>query len=177
MIKDVLSSPTGATTRSLFFNICTNVRRETHEMYPNIKYSGITSDPQLTFHDHMTVIAKASYQRLRFIMKHSRQCSNPLSSRLLLNALVRSHLAYNALTWNPHVNKYIHTYILMIENENKVFLRSHSGKKYGYCPHMYRTERLLDMLGYKSLGPRGNLSLLRFVFQLMRGSISCPALL
>jgi hypothetical protein len=65
----------------------------------------------------------------------------------------------------------------MIEKVNKAFLRSLFRKEYGYYPHLYRTKRLLDMLGYKSPELRRNLSLLRFVLQLMRGSISWPPLL
>jgi hypothetical protein len=106
-------------------------------------------------------------------MRHSRHFSNPLSSRLLYNALVRSKLQYNALMWNPHEDKYI----LMIEKVNKAFLRLLIKKEYGCYPHLYSTERLLVLLGYKFLELRRNISLLRFVFQLMRGSISCPALL
>jgi hypothetical protein len=105
----------------------------------------------------MMDIVKASYRRFGFIIRHSRHFFNTLSSRLLYNTLVRSKLEYNALVWNPHEAKYI----LMIEKVNKAF-SDHSSKEYGYYPHLYHTERLLDMLGYKSLELRRNLSLLRF---------------
>jgi hypothetical protein len=43
---------------------------------------------------------------------------NPMSSRLLYNALVRSNLEYNALLWNPTEK----CYILIVEKVQKAFL-------------------------------------------------------
>jgi hypothetical protein len=106
-------------------------------------------------------------------MRYSRQFSNPLSLRVLYNESVQNNLEYNALVRNPHEDKYI----LMIEKVNIAFLRSLFKKEFGYYAHLYPTERLLDMIGYKYLELRRDLSLLRFLFQLMRSSISCPALL
>jgi hypothetical protein len=103
-------------------------------------------------------------------MRYSRQFSNPLFSRLLYNALVQSKLEYSALVWNSNEDKYI----LMIEKVNKAFLRSLFKKE--HYPHLYPIDRLLDMPGYKSLELWRNLSLLHFVFQLIRGSISWPTL-
>jgi hypothetical protein len=53
----------------------------------------------------------------------------------------------------------------MIEKVNTVFFQLLFKKEFGYYLHFYPTEL------------RRNLSLLPFVCQLMRGSISCPALL
>jgi hypothetical protein len=129
-----------------------------------VKDLGITFDQRITFHDHMMDIVKASYWCFGFIMRHSRQFSNPMSSRFLYNALVQSKLEYKAPVWNPHDDKYI-------EKVNKVFFRSLFKKEFGYYLHLYPTERLLDMLCYKSLELRKNISLL------MRGSMTCPTLL
>jgi hypothetical protein len=54
----------------------------------------ITCDPRHKFHEHIMNVVNASCRRLGFIMGHSRQFPNPMSSRLLYNALVRSNLDY-----------------------------------------------------------------------------------
>jgi hypothetical protein len=87
----------------------------------------IAFDSRLSFHDHMMDIVKASCRRLEFNMRHSRQFSNPLSLRLLHNALVRRKLKCNALGWNPRDDRYI----LVIEKVIDVFLRSLFSKEYG----------------------------------------------
>jgi hypothetical protein len=138
-----------------------------------VKYLGINFDPHLTFQDHTRETIDASYRRLGFIMRFARLFSNPMSSRLLYNALVRSKSECNALVWNP-LEKW---YILMVEKVHKAFLRNVFKKGYEYYPFMFLTRLIFGMLGYNSLLLRRNLTLLRIVFQLMKGAISCPTFL
>lgn len=115
-----------------------------------MKDLGVTFDQKLTFHDHVTALAKESYRRLGFVLRNASDFKNKNVICLIFGALVRSKLEASACVWNPHES----TYTLLLEKVQKAFLRFLYKRCYGYYPYLYPTKFLLGCLGYNSLEVR-----------------------
>lgn len=74
-----------------------------------IKDLGVTFDRNLTFHDHVSDLAKEAYRRLGFVLRNAKDFENPHVVRILYNSLVRSKLESSACVWNPHHARHLHT--------------------------------------------------------------------
>lgn len=128
---------------------------------------GVTFDRGLTFHSHMTDLAKESYRRLGFVLRNARDFENPQVIKILYNSLVRSKLESSACVWNPHHITYTRT----LEKVQKAFLRALYKKLYGVYPFMYPTRFLLGTLGFNSLEVRRMLDQLSICCKVLRGSV------
>lgn len=137
-----------------------------------IKDLGVTFDRGLTFHGHISNLAKECYRRLGFVLRNAREFQDPLVICTLFNSLVRSKLESSACVWSPH---HI-TYTLELEKVQKSFLRSLYKLSYGYYPFLYPTLFLLGQLGYNSLEVRRLFDQLSTCCKILRGSIDSPDL-
>jgi Reverse transcriptase (RNA-dependent DNA polymerase) len=131
---------------------------------------GVTFDGRLNFHGHIQDCVSRSYRRLGFILRCSKELNNPRSLLILFNSLVLPILEYCSIIWSPHEL----TYVESLESVHKVFLRSLYAKTYHYYPFMFPSLFLMGALGQSSLSIRRELSLLKFIIQIIRGSISVP---
>lgn len=115
-----------------------------------MKDLGVIFDRKLTFHDHVTALAKESFRRLGFVLRNARDFKSDHVVCLIFSALVRCKLESSACVWHPHES----TYALMLEKVQKAFLRFLYKRRFGYYPYMYPTKFLLGCLGYNSLEVR-----------------------
>lgn len=137
-----------------------------------IKDLGVTFDRQLTFHDHISAVAKESFQRLGFVLRNARDFHSVGVVRLLFTTLVRSKLEASSCIWSPHEG----TYTLLLEKVQKAFLRYLYKKAFGYYPFLYPTRFLLGHLGYNSLQTRRAYEQIATVCKILRGIIDAPDL-
>ncbi|CAG9131190.1 unnamed protein product [Plutella xylostella] len=68
---------------------------------------GVRLTAQLTFRDHITNICKKAFRNLGFVLRRVQGFNNIRTIIALYNALVRSHLEFNAVIWAPHEMKYV----------------------------------------------------------------------
>lgn len=132
-----------------------------------MKDLGVTFDRNLTFHDHVTALAKESFKRLGFVLRNARDFRNDQVVCLIFGALVRSKLEASACIWNPYESKYT----LMLEKVQKAFLRFLYKRRYGYYPYLYPTKFLLGCLGYNSLETRRAMDQISVACKVFHGKI------
>lgn len=137
-----------------------------------MKDLGVTFDRKLTFHDHITSLARECFRRLGFVLRNSRDFASDGVIRVLYSALVRTKLETSACVWNPHES----TYALILEKVQKAFLRSLYKWVHGYYPFMYPTKFLLGCLGYNSLEVRRANDQLITACKILRGRINSSEL-
>lgn len=137
-----------------------------------MKDLGVTFDQKLTFHDHVTALAKESYRRLGFVLRNASDFKNKNVICLIFGALVRSKLEASACVWNPHES----TYTLLLEKVQKAFLRFLYKRCYGYYPYLYPTKFLLGCLGYNSLEVRRANEQITMACKVLRGFVDAPDL-
>ena len=68
---------------------------------------GVILDSKLSFETHIEAITRKAYRNLGFIIRITKSFTNPKSIILLYNSLVRSHLQFASVIWNPFYVKYI----------------------------------------------------------------------
>ncbi|KAF9809398.1 hypothetical protein SFRURICE_003495 [Spodoptera frugiperda] len=122
-----------------------------------VKDLGIRFVSELHFRKHIMDVCKKAYRNVGFILRQANQFSNIAAVRALYEALVKSHLEYNAGVWSPHENKYK----LMVER----------------YPLLYPTLFVLGMVGYYKLEVRREVALASYLFKMLRGKTHNPALL
>ncbi|KAJ8983462.1 hypothetical protein NQ317_013337 [Molorchus minor] len=83
-------------------------------LYVNVQFSYYINNSQLkelnsklTFELHIESICHKAYRNLGFIMRVTKSFTNFKSIIILHNSLVRSHLEYASVIWNPFYMKYI----------------------------------------------------------------------
>lgn len=139
----------------------------------SVKDLGTWYDPKLSFQEHISKVCKTSRKSLGFVLRQSRQFNDRITSCVLYNSFVRSMLECNSIVWNPiHDN---HT--LTVEKIQKTFIRSLYNKIYGCYPLMYPTSFILGMVEYRTLEVRRSLSLITYIFRIVRGASCNPLLL
>ena len=136
----------------------------------NMKDLGVTFDQKLTFHDHVSAVAKESFKRLGFVLRNARDFRNEQVIRLLYSTLVRTKLEASSSVWNPHEAKYA----LLLEKVQKAFLRFLYGRTRGYYPYLYPTKFLLGCLGYHMLETRRACDQIGVMLKICRGITDAP---
>ena len=71
------------------------------------KYLGITLTADLKWNKHITNIARKANSTLGILRRNLRLKSHPIKTRAY-QALVRPHLEYASVVWDPHTQKNIH---------------------------------------------------------------------
>ncbi|CAG9135522.1 unnamed protein product [Plutella xylostella] len=137
---------------------------------------GVRLTAQLKFRDHITNICKKAFRNLGFVLRRVQGFNNIRTIIAIYNALVRSHLEFNAVIWAPHEMKYG----LMLERIQNKFIRYIYLRQYGvypFYPLMYPTLFVLGMVGYNELRVRRELALMTYLFRLLNGRTSNSAIL
>lgn len=141
-----------------------------------IKDLGLKFTTDLTFRDHIQDICKKAYRTLGFTLRTISNFTNIQAIMALYNALVRSHLENNAMIWAPHEKKY-DLMLEKVQNKFTRYLYYKLYKVYPFYPLQYPTLFVLGMVGYNKLRVRRELSLVSYVFKLIRGKIFNPDIL
>lgn len=72
-----------------------------------VKDLGIYLDTKLSFDHHIESVVHKSFKNLGFILRTTKDFKREKSVLILYNSMVRSHLEYASLVWDPAYNKYI----------------------------------------------------------------------
>ena len=135
-----------------------------------VKDLGVVFDRKLTFHDHITTVAKDSFRRLGFVLRNARDFQNAHVVQLLYSTLVRSKLESSSCVWNPYEAKYV----LLLEKVQKAFLRFLYKFRFGYYPYLYPTKFLVGHLGCNMLQTRRAYDQLSIMLKICRGTTDAP---
>lgn len=102
-------------------SLCTEYRINSQvlERVNFIKDLGVTFDSKLRFDIHINNTVNKGYRMLGFVTRITKDFTNIKCLNMLYNSLVRSHLEYCAVVWNPHHTTRIHK----IERVQKKFTR------------------------------------------------------
>ena len=67
----------------------------------SIKDLGVIYDSKITFNDHVDSICSKARKMLGFVMRVGKNFRDPYTFTTLYNSIVRSHLEYASVIWNP----------------------------------------------------------------------------
>lgn len=137
---------------------------------------GVCFTADLQFRKHIVAVCKKAYRSLGFLLRQANQFTNMSALRALYEALVKSHLQYNAAIWSPSEAKY-NTMLERIQNK---YIRFMYHKMYGVYPGyplLYPTLFVLGMVGYTRLEVKRELALATYLFKVIRGKICNPDIL
>ena len=137
-----------------------------------IKDLGVILDRKLSFNDHIDAIISTSMAMLAFLKRNSSEFSDPYTIRPLYVSLVRPHLEYCAILWNPVYS----SHCLRIERVQKNFTR------YVFYKLNWQIDRpsystRCALFGLSSLENRRKMFSVLFVRDLVHSHIQCPELL
>lgn len=141
-----------------------------------VKDLGITFTSDLQFRKHVVRVCKKAYRNLGFLLRLANDFTNIRALRALYEALVRSHLEYNASVWSPSELKY-KTMLERIQNKYIRFMYLKLYGRYPGYPLLYPTLFCLGMVGYYKLEVRREVALVTYVFKVLRGSIQNSGIL
>lgn len=137
-----------------------------------IKDLGIFLDRKLNFTDHIDFIISKAYSMLGFLKRNTAEFSDPFTLKALYNALVRPHLEYCCIIWNPIFS----SHSIRIERVQKNFTRYVFFKlNWQIVKPSYTTRCALFDLS--SLECRRKVYSVNFIRDLIHGHINCTALL
>ena len=142
------------------------------ERLPIYKDLGVIMDGKLLFAEHIKEITKKASKSLSTIIRLSANF-NVKTIVLLYNALVRPHLEYASIIWNPNNKSLSET----IERVQKRLLRFLYFKKHRIYPHYHfhpvRTSAMEIEFNIQCLKSRRDVSEYIFLFKLLNHSIDC----
>ena len=138
----------------------------------SIKDLGIILDPKLDFKNHIDFIISKSMAMLGFLKRNSSEFSNPKTLIALYNSLVRPHLEYCCVIWNPISN----SNISRIERIQKNFTR-YIFFKLGWRMERPDYDTRCALFGLCSLEKRRKMFSIIFVRDLIHNHINCSNLL
>ena len=134
---------------------------------------GVILDTALKFKPHTTHAIKKAKRALGFIIRNARNLKNVKTLLVLYYALVRSHLEFAILVWNPHHANTIKS----IEQIQKRFLRYLHYREFEYYPVDVGYGELLSGFEIQSLENRRKVISLMFLYDILRGEITDPEVL
>ena len=134
---------------------------------------GVSMKPCCDFRNHFMRCTAKAMRALGFISRFARHFRNAEALKLLYVALVRPHLEYASVIWNPVHSKYIN----MIERVQHKFLRF-AARTLG-CP-MDRVDHdygpIMASLNIATLEDRRQSADMLFLFKVFNGHFDCPDL-
>ena len=133
---------------------------------------GLLLDQKLCFNDHINEIIRKAYSMLGFVKRNSVEFSDPHTLKSLYVSLVRPHLEYCCIIWNPN-NQY---------QSNRIELVQKNFTRFMFYKLNWRIERpsyetrcaLFDLC---SLATRRKMFAVLFVRDLVHHHIRCSSLL
>ena len=138
----------------------------------SVKDLGILFDRKLSFNDHINMIVSKANSMLGFIKRNSSEFTNPQTLKCLYMSLVRPHIEYCSIIWNP----YFGSNNIRIERVQKNFTR------YAFYKLNWRIERpsystRCSLFALSTLENRRTISSIIFIRDLIQNHIQCPELL
>lgn len=157
---------------NLFLDFSYSINSVILDRVNTIKDLGLVLDNKLNFLSHIDYIASKAYSMLGFLKRNSTEFNDPFTLVSLYNCLVRPHLEYCCVIWNPTY----HSHILRIEKIQKNFTRYCFIKlNWGFERPEYATRCAL--FGLSSLEVRRKMFSVIFIRDLIHNQIQCPDLL
>lgn len=137
-----------------------------------VKDLGIILDSKLSFDEHLDYVISKSLSMLGFLKRNTSDFTNIDSLLCLYTSLVRPHLEYCSIVWNPIHN----CKIVRLEKVQKNFTR------YAYFKLGWNMDRpcysvRCALFGLSSLDCRRKMFSIIFVRDIVKSNIQCPALL
>ncbi|XP_048477767.1 uncharacterized protein LOC125488663 [Plutella xylostella] len=142
----------------------------------SVRDLGVKMTSDLSFREHVGDICKKAYKILGFALRTASGFKSFAAIKTIFNSLVRSKLEFNAVVWSPYEAKYT----LMLEKIQNKFLRFYYMKLYGVYPGypaLYPTLFVLGMVDYNRLEVRRDLTIVSYLFKLLRGRESNSVIL
>lgn len=133
---------------------------------------GIIMVPSLSFEEHLLHVCRKANAVLGFIIRISRNGLSIATLKFLFILLVRPHLEYGSVIWNP----YQIGHCSLLEGVQTRLIR-HIGVRLGYRFTDVPKEQLRLDLGLPTLEVRRNILDLMFLFKIMNAAIDCPELM
>ncbi|KXJ79524.1 hypothetical protein RP20_CCG000558 [Aedes albopictus] len=140
----------------------------------SIRDLGVTIDAKLTFNEHVGITTAKAFSVLGFIHRHASDFTDIFALKSLYCSLVRSILEYAAPIWIP----YYTTHILSIERVQKKFVRFALRRLPWNDPiNLPAYSERCKLIGLEPLSTRRTKLQRLFIFDVIQGTIDCPALL
>lgn len=162
-------------TRKINFiahNYCVN--DYTIDRVESFKDLGITFDSKLTFVEHINNIVSSAFRTYGFIYRNCRDFSDERTFKTLFCSLVRSKIEYGSIIWYPIYG--VHSQRL--ESVQRRFLKFVAYRQDGFYPPIgINHVELLNRFNMQALQVRRNVSLIRFLYNLLNNKIDCSILL
>lgn len=140
----------------------------------SFKDLGVTFDRELSFIPHIHNVISDASRMLGFIIRTSKDFSEPTTRTLLYFSFVRAKLEYCSIIWSPHYSIHIQN----LERIQRKFLKFAAFKEDGVYPHIgFPQEELLRRFSVSSLEHRRITSELIFLHKILHGQIECADIL
>lgn len=138
----------------------------------SVKDLGVMLDSKLVFDTHIENIIRKAYRNLGFIARNTKSFTKPASVVALYNSLVRSHLEFVSIVWNPNYVKYI-------ERIEKVQIKFINMLNYRFCRHLHYRPYEISLKHYRilKLSSRRLISYVLFLYRLLNSNIDCDYIL
>lgn len=145
------------------------LNHESIQIVSEVRDLGIIIDSKLTFESHMVAIVQKALRNLGFLKRTCSEFSNPRSVIVLYCSLVRSHLEFSSVIWNPQYLKYIH----MVENVQRKFIKY---LNYRFNRRLHNEPYPLQIKHYNilSLSNRRLLSDMITLYRIVNGLLDSP---
>ena len=142
------------------------------ERVQETKDLGILMNVKLDFGQHINSIVKNAFRMLGFLKRESFNLRNPFTVMSLYKTLIRSHLEYASVIWNPSKN----VHISKIERVQRKFVKFYC-YKFGITYSSDNYETIRKQLGLESTSERRMYSDLMLLHKIINYENDCPYLL
>lgn len=137
------------------------------EKINSVRDLGVYLQTDMKFNTHFENILNKSYRMLGFLLRNTREFTNPKTFKMIYYAYVRSKLEYCSVVWNPKHNVHIKS----LEALQKKFLRYLAFKQHktieGNYSEFMRSNKIM------SLENRRNFIDLTYLYKLLNNQIDC----
>lgn len=137
----------------------------------DIRDLGITLSSNLKFTAHLNNKIKKAAQMLGFLKRSTRDFRLPRTKLILYNSLVRSHLEYGSVAWNPVYSEPSQR----VESIQRAFTRHLAYFSRGIS-HFHPYDERLNFFKMSSLRCRRSVTDLTFLYKVINNKIKCQSL-
>ena len=128
---------------------------------------GVTFDAGLTFNNHVLNIANKAMQVYGFIVRHTREFTDPNCIKQLYASLVRSILEYASVVWSP----YYQCYKYQLEKIQNKAIRYMYYKETNVFQLVVSARWLCEKYGFMRLEKRREIFSILYLFKIINGLI------
>lgn len=151
-----------------YYNYAYNISGTTLERSLDFRDLGIIFDTTLSFTKHLDEIEKKCNRMMGFILRVGKDFRNAASFVCLFHSLIRSHLEYAAIIWNPHCI----THKDRLERIQRKFIRNmHRRKLIPDSGDDFNYDECCRLLKFDKLETRRSISEAKFVLKSLRNQV------